>query len=202
MKIVEQSFEIYLFDPKQIMMDIESAARTCYKSEDKITEGSAEKLVKRLIDNDHTPMLEFGDIRVKFITDRGVTHELVRHRICNYAMESTRYCNYANDKFGNEITFIKPVFWDEDNKLYRQWLNTMSNIEKVYLDMIKEGAKAQEARSVLPNSLKTEIVVKANIAEWLHIFYRRTAPAAHPQMRALMIPLKEQFVKLLPIIFS
>ena len=202
MKIINQYYKIKSFDPEELIMDVESAARVCYKSEDKITKGSAEKLITNLINNGHEAMLEHASISVRFITDRGVTHEMVRHRLCAVAQESTRYCNYANDKFGNELTFIKPVFWNFDVEIYKVWLRAMQFSENTYLAMIKMGAKPQEARSVLPNSLKTEIVITANLREWRHIFYLRSAPAAHPQMRDLMIKLENQLIEMLPCVFG
>jgi thymidylate synthase (FAD) len=206
-KVISQSYEILTpIDGVAILKGIELAARTCYKSEGMITknEESAKKLVKKLVENEHFAMVEHGqNITVKFITDRGVSHELVRHRLASFAQESTRYCNYAKDSFGNEITVILPVL---DEKLYDEfmpiWINAMKTAEKEYLTLINLRYSPQLARSVLPNSLKTEIVVSANIREWRHILELRTSQAAHPQIRALMIPLLIEFKRRIPILFD
>jgi thymidylate synthase (FAD) len=202
-KIVEQSFEILSdIDDDKILRDIELAARTCYKSEDKISEDSHKKLVAKLIELNHSAMLEHAILRVKFITNRGVTHELVRHRLASYAQESTRYCNYSTNKFGNEISVIKPVWIDEKPQLKEIWLKAMENAEKSYLEMIKNGAVAQEARELLPIDTKTEIVVTTNIREWRHIFSLRCSSGAHPQIRVLMIGLRDELQKKIPILFD
>ena len=134
MNIIEQSVEV---DESQLSLDVmlklEKIARTCYKSEDKICEGSADKLITNLITRGHEAMLEHACVTVKVITDRGVTHEIVRHRIASYAQESTRYCNYGNDKFGGGITVIKPVFWKETEECYDHWLVAMHHAENQYL---------------------------------------------------------------------
>ena len=210
MKIIEQSFEIYPFDPKQIMIDIESAARTCYKSEDKITTDSAIKFVKGLLIRKHEAVIEHVSIAVKFICDRGVSHEIVRHRLASYCQESTRYCNYSNDKFGNELTFIEPCFWtDTGNEFdvlkaqkYGLWKEEMLSIEDRYFRLLEVGASPQEARSVLPNSLKTEIIMTANLREWRHFFKLRTAKEAHPQMREVACMALDELKKQIPVIFD
>lgn len=203
MKIIEQYFTV---DKSQltndIMLKIERIARTCYKSEDQIAPGTADALIAKLIARGHEAMLEHAIISVCAITDRGVSHEIVRHRISSFAQESTRYCNYSTGKFGNEITVIKPVYWDINSNAYNLWLTSMKVSEKFYLDMLQYGASAQEARAVLPNSLKTEIWITMNIREWRHFFNLRTTQAAHPQMRALVIPIQEKFKEKLPILFK
>jgi thymidylate synthase (FAD) len=202
-KIVEQSFEILSeIDNDRILRDIELAARTCYKSEDKISGDSHIKLVSKLIELNHSAMLEHAVLRVKFITNRGVTHELVRHRMASYAQESTRYCNYSKNKFGSEISVIKPVWTDEKPKLKKIWLKAMQNAEKSYMEMTENGALAQEARELLPIDTKTEIVVTANIREWRHIFALRCSKKAHPQIRKVMIDLREELKKKIPILFD
>lgn len=202
-KIIEQSFEILSdIDNDKILRDIELAARTCYKSEDKISTDSHKKLVAKLIEMNHFAMLEHAVLRVKFVTNRGVTHELVRHRLASYAQESTRYCNYSKDKFGSEISVIKPVWVDENPKLKEIWLKAMENAEKSYMEMIQNGAVAQQAREVLPIDTKTEIVVTANIREWRHIFTLRCSVKAHPQIRELMVGLREELKKKVAILFD
>ena len=183
---------------------IEKAARTCYKSEDKITEDgeSAKALIKRLISSGHEAMLEHSSLSVKFVVDRGVSHELVRHRLFSFAQVSQRYCNYSKDKFGNEITFIEPCFWGGDQFCYDLWLFACSKAEYYYLEMLKAGATPQEARTVLPNSTATEIVVTGNYREWRHFLKLRTDAAAHPQMREVTIPLLAELQQRIPIIFD
>jgi thymidylate synthase (FAD) len=199
--------------------EIELAARTCYKSEDKIDENSDIKLIEKLISSGHEAMLEFGpSITVKFVCDRGVSHELVRHRLCSFAQESTRYCNYSKDKFDNQITFIIPCWLKLEEGEYdfintemnfenllpgtEEWLAAVIADEENYNFLISKGWQPQQARSVLPNSLKTEIVVKANIREWRHIFVQRTSKKAHPQMRELMVPLLKHFQLMCPTLFN
>lgn len=207
MRIIEPSFIIEdEIDPKKIMGVIERAGRTCYKSENAISDGSAEKFISNILKRGHESVIEHEKITVRIICDRGVTHEIVRHRIASFSQESTRYCNYAKDKFGNELTFIKPCFWNEDSeedkKCYEVWKESMAFAEKNYNKLIEMGAKAEQARSILPNSLKTEIVVTMNLREWRHFFKLRHAPAAHPQMREVAGMILKEFKELLPAIFS
>ena len=193
-------------NPQAMMKTIERAGRTCYKSEHNISDGSAERFIASIIKRGHESVIEHEKITVRFICDRGVTHEIVRHRIASYSQESTRYCNYANDKFGNELTFIKPCFWDEtteDGKAKMElWKKSMQNIEDEYNKLIALGAKPEEARSILPNSLKTEIVVTMNLRSWRNFFKLRTAPAAHPQIRQIASALLDDLKIQLPVIFG
>lgn len=183
-----------------ILKHIEKAGRTCYKSENKISDESAKSFVKGIIKSGHESVIEHFSITVRFICDRGVSHELVRHRLASFSQESTRYVNYEK---ANEITIIKPCFWtDKKSDLYGHWLYSMEHAEKEYLYLIQHGATPQEARSVLPNSLKTEIVVTANLREWRTILKQRTAKAAHPQIREIMIPLLNELKERLPVIFD
>ncbi|MDH4320149.1 MAG: FAD-dependent thymidylate synthase [Desulfobulbaceae bacterium] len=139
-------------------------------------------------------------LAVKFITNRAVTHEIVRHRPCSFLQESQRYCRYSEDKFGSEVTFIKPMFFEEGSAEYRLWEQAMKDTEKIYLQLL-ETASPQAARTVLPNSCKTELIVFANLIEWAHIFRLRTTPAAEPSMREVMIPLVHAFSRLYPAQF-
>ena len=189
-------------DPKAITEKIERAGRTCYKSEGRIGDGSAEKFISSIISRGHESVLEHASVTVRLICDRGVTHEIVRHRIAAYSQESTRYCNYSGDKFGNEITVIRPFFWKDEPEKYAVWERAMEACEKAYNDLIALGASAQEARSVLPNSLKTELVMTMDIREWRHFLRLRTSSAAHPQMREIAIPLLEEFKRRLPVLFA
>lgn len=203
MKIIKASYEIMTpIDREYILKTIEKAGRVCYKSEDRITEESAGKFVKMLISRSHEAMIEHASITVKFIVDRGVSHELVRHRIASFAQESTRFCNYSKDKFGNEITVIEPCFNTWDQLLYDTWKESCEWAERYYFNLLNKGASPQEARSVLPNSLKTEVVMTANLREWRHFFKLRTAQAAHPQMREVTIPLLNELKEKLPEIFE
>lgn len=208
MKILNQSYEI-LFPAsldtttaREILQAIELAGRTCYKSEDRITETSASDFVKMIIKRGHESVLEHRSISVKFVVDRGVSHEIVRHRIASFSQESTRYCSYGNEKHGNSINVIdiSSHFKNPTSKLY--WESAMKFAEMTYLSMIENGESPQIARSVLPNSLKTEIVVTANLREWRTIFKQRCASGAHPQMQEVMKPLFEELCKFLPEIFE
>ncbi|HIX77581.1 MAG TPA: FAD-dependent thymidylate synthase [Candidatus Fusicatenibacter merdavium] len=203
MKIIEPYFEIMdELDGRKMLQKIEKIGRVCYKSEDLITEDSAEKFVGNILKRGHESVIEHEKISVKMVCDRGVTHEIVRHRVASYSQESTRYCNYQKDKFGNELTFIKPVFWSEDSEEYAVWKNMMQQCEDQYMKLIDLGASPQEARSILPNSLKTEIVVTMNLREWRHFFRLRTAGAAHPQMREIACMVLEEFRRQIPVVFD
>lgn len=194
------------FEGKEVLKLIEKVGRTCYKSEDKITDTSAVTFVKNIIKNGHEAVIEHFNITVRVVCDRGVTHEIVRHRMASYAQESTRYCNYGKDKFGNQITYIEPCFFDasteEGKKKYQIWKETMEYTEKKYLELIELGATPQEARSILPNSLKTELVMTMNLREWRHFYKLRTAKASHPQMREIAIPMLTKFKELIPVVFD
>jgi thymidylate synthase (FAD) len=203
MLIIPPSTEILdEIDPVRVMKNIERIGRICYKSEDRITGDSAEKFIKNIIKSGHESVIEHEKISVRFICDRGVTHEIVRHRIASYSQESTRYCNYTKEKFGSELTFIKPCFWSEDSSAYATWKQTMQAAEDAYNALIAGGATPEEARSVLPTSLKTEIAVTMDLREWRHFFKLRGAVRSHPQMREVVLPLLEEFKKLLPAIFG
>lgn len=209
MKVIKASYEILTaIDKATIYKQIETAARTCYKSEEQITEESAVKMIKGLVSRKHEAMLEHASITVKFIVDRGVSHEIVRHRLASYAQESTRYCSYNKDKFGHEITVIEPLFWEDqildNNTRYMIWKESCEQAEKAYLELLEIGAKPEEARCVLPNSLKTEIVVTMNIREWRHFLNLRAANAtgvAHPQIRQVAVPLLNELYSKLPELF-
>lgn len=203
MRVIKPSFEFMQeIEGKEMLRRLERAGRVCYKSEHKITEDSAEGFLAGIIKRGHESVLEHEKITVRIICDRGVTHELVRHRIASYSQESTRYCNYSNEKFGRELTLIKPCFWPEDDPRYRIWSEQMRQIENAYNRLTEAGATPQEARSILPNSLKTEIVATMNIREWRHFFKLRTAPAAHPQMREVAGMLLAEFQKKVPVLFD
>lgn len=170
-------------DAGQVMLErVELIGRTCYKSESKITESSARTFVQNLIKRGHESVLEHCSFSMRFTCDRGVSHEIVRHRLASYSQESTRYCNYSKEGFGHEITVIEPCFFFPGSRMYDRWKEICNDCEDAYFDLLEMGATPQQARSVLPNSLKTEVVMTANIREWRHFFRLRCNKAAHPQM--------------------
>ena len=275
MKLINSSVEVIEptgYTLQDIYKQIELAGRTCYKSEDNMTDTSAKDFVNRMVASKHYAMLEHGTVylkftdnavrtmiidhikydeylyddytynkysdinsrsnvgntdwyvttnyrvlvennwlddlqylcepteyhekrtTVRFICDRGVSHELVRHRVFSFAQESTRYCNYSKDKFGKELTFIKPSWWkEEDNEVATLYIQPWRNIENCYLTLIENGIKPQDARAILPNALKTEVVMTGFESDWDHFFELRCAKAAHPDMQKLANELKEQF---------
>ena len=228
MKIVEPKYEI-LTDISEggikELQQIERVARICYKSEDKITPDgeSAKKLVGFLVKQGHEAMLEHSQLSVLFTCDRGIANELVRHRIASFAQESTRYCNYAGEKFGGELSFIRPHYipcepkekaiktassseelkkLETDYQIHNAWFWACDDAEKSYKTLMANGMRPEQARCVLPLCLKTEIVVTANYREWRNIFKLRTPVAAHPQMRELMCPLLLDVQKKIPVVFD
>lgn len=203
MRIIEPSVEILTpIDGEAILKMLEAVGRTCYKSEYKIHEGSAEKFISNIVKRGHEAVIEHYNITVKFICDRGVTHEIVRHRLASYCQESTRYCNYANDKFNGEITVIKPMFLEVGTDGWELWHDACAMAEKFYFDLLDFGCTPQEARAVLPNSLKTELVMTANIREFRHFFNLRCSKAAHPQMREVANMLLREFKERIPVLFD
>ena len=208
MKIIKPDVEfITPIDGATVLKQLEKCGRVCYKSEDKITEDSAGQFVAGIIKRGHEAVLEHCSFTVKFICDRGVSHEIVRHRMASYCQESTRYCNYSKGKFGEEITVIGPCFFndghsDQDNENYLKWEAAMKDAEAWYMELLQNGATLQEARSVLPNSLKTEVVMTANIREWRHFLKLRCSPAAHPQMREVALILLDKVHDLIPVCFD
>lgn len=189
-------------DGEQILKHIEACGRVCYKSEAKITSDSCLKFVRSIIERGHEAVIEHFSLTVKFICDRGVSHEIVRHRLASFCQESTRYCNYAKDQFDGHIAVIKPIFFDENTYGYKCWKVACETAEMEYFALINAGCKPQQARAVLPNSLKTEVVMTANLREWRHFFKLRTAKAAHPQMREIAIPLLQEMKERIPVIFD
>ena len=237
MNIIRASYQIMKPDldapdaAMKVYQDIEESGRVCYQSEAAMTEESGEKFVRTMVRNGHDAMLEHTTMKVRFTVDRGVSHELVRHRLCSFAQESTRYCNYSKNKFGNEITVIEPCFFrsipenvrmDLQKMLpgelvmneacrsdictqYSIWLNSCRQAEKAYFNLLLLGATPQEARTVLPNSLKTTIDVTADMREWRNIFKLRAAGehgTPHPQMLEVMVPLRNECRMKLPALFD
>lgn len=205
MKTVKQHFIIEdEIDGARILKNIERYGRTCYKSEDKITENSAANFVKMILKSGHESVIEHEKITVRVFCDRGVSHEIVRHRIGSYSQESTRYCNYSPTGKVGVMQLIEPFFFlgDENQEKYFVWKEAMEQSEKAYNKLIELGATPQEARSVLPNSLKVEIVVTYNLREWRHFLKERTSKRAHPQIREIAFPILKKFQELIPVIFD
>lgn len=203
MKIIQPTVEfITPVDGGVILRRIEQCGRVCYKSEGKAKDGSAEAFCRNIIKRGHEAVLEHCSFTVKFIVDRGVSHEIVRHRLAAYCQESTRYCNYSGEQFGGEICVIKPCFFNEGTEAYRLWKDACEKAEYAYFHLLDEGCSPQQARAVLPNSLKTEVVMTANIREWRHFFKLRCAPAAHPQIREVATQLLRESRKKIPVLFD
>jgi thymidylate synthase (FAD) len=201
MKIIDPSYEIISpIDRPYIMKHLEAIGRTCYKSEDKITDESAGPFIRGIIKSGHEAMIEHFSFSVRFVVNRAFTHEIVRHRIASFAQESQRYVNYGKEKHGSEITFIRPTYHD-NKKLMKHWTKGMTQAEKIYFLMLKDGARPQDARDVLPNSTKTEIVVTCNLREWRTIFSLRADKPAAPVMREIMVPFLKDMKDRLPDIF-
>ena len=203
MKIIKPDVQfITPIDGATILKRLEQCGRVCYKSEAKITDTSAPAFVAGIIKRGHEAVLEHCSFTVKFICDRGVSHEIVRHRVASYCQESTRYCNYSKEGFGSEITVIKPCFLHPYTDGFNLWEEGCLFAEQTYFNLLECGCSPQEARSVLPNSLKTEVVMTANIREWRHFLKLRCSPAAHPQMREVALILLDKLHSLIPVCFD
>jgi len=206
MKIVKQYYGWeWKPEPEIALKRIERAARTCYKTENMmdVSPEQSDEFLSRIMGRGHLSVIEHSDASVRFITNRGVTHELVRHRIAAYSQESTRYCNYSNDKFDNQLTFVRPSTWSEYSEECRKlWMDAIEQDEERYLQLVLIGLSPQQARGILPNDLKTEIVMSANFREWNHVFNLRCSKGAHPDIRNLMLPLLKEFAILYPPIFD
>ena len=200
MKIVKPSVML-VFESRQaeLLRKIEMAGRTCYKSEMKTTENSAEQFVRNLIRRGHESVLEHVNLTFRIICDRGVSHELVRHRMASYSQESTRYCNYSGDSFGGEITVVEPSWASPGDQTYEVWRKSCAFAEMAYFDLLSIGCYPQEARAVLPNSLKTEVVMTANIREWRHFLKLRLVKGAHPDMRVIAKYVLDVFLSFYPV---
>lgn len=203
MKIIEPAAEIITpINGREILKHIELCGRVCYKSEDRITDASAETFCKNIVKSGHEAVLEHYSITVRFICDRGISHEIVRHRLASYCQESTRYCNYSKDKFGGEITVIRPEHFVPGSDSYEKWKESCMEAEHAYFCLLRDGKTPQEARSVLPSSLKTELIMTANLREWRHFFRLRCSASAHPQIRQIAIPLLKEFKEEIPVVFD
>ena len=203
MKIIKPKVEfITPLNGEVIMRRLEECGRVCYKSEARIGEGSAEKFLAGVVKRGHEAVLEHCSFTVKFTCDRGVTHEIVRHRMASYCQESTRYCNYSGDAFGNEITVVEPCYATPGTADYECWKEACSEAEDAYFSLLEYGWSPQEARAVLPNSLKAELVMTANIREWRHFLRLRCSKAAHPQIREVALMLLDACYKEMPVLFE
>lgn len=199
MKIISPDFVfVDSINGNAILKKLEAAGRTCYKSENKMTEDSAANFVRNLIKRGHESVLEHVSITVRIITDRGISHEIVRHRLASYSQESTRYCNYKD----KEIEFVLPYDIDPETKIFDYWKLSCQASETDYKVLIAEGVAPQTARSVLPNCLKTELVMTCNLREWRHFFKMRCAPGAHPDMKYLATIMLQDFQEKIPVVFD
>ena len=201
MRIVKPYVIVEKFDGVQVMKRIERACRTCYRSEGKITEDSYKNLIKNCLNRGHESVLEHEKVTVRIYNDIGSYKDLTRHRFASFSVESTRYCSYDKDKYGNEISFMDPVYI-EDEKVYEVWKKTMQDIENSYLEMKKLGATTDMCRNILPHSTAAEYTMTANIREWKHIFELRANNHVHPAIRQVMIPLLKYFKEQMPDIFG
>lgn len=213
MKIIEPKIWVEAYDPIKIMRNLERACRTCYRSEDLITEDSYKRLLKNCINRGHESILEHEKITVRMVCDVGVYKDLTRHRFGSFSIESTRYCNYGKDKFENEIKFIKPVFYvdswmgknddlTKEECISLHWYETMNHIEEAYMLMSEDGAAPDQMRMILPHSTAAEVTMTANIREWRHILDLRTKKMTHPAIRQLLIPLLLKFQYTMPELFG
>lgn len=205
MKVVKPDWRIVALteaDPTLLMKHLEAMGRICHQSEDAITENSYVKFLRGLIKIGHESVLEHASVTSVVICDRGITHEIVRHRIAAYCQESTRYCNYSKGKFGNEITVVEPPFWDHKDPEYQIWYDACAQTEAAYFELLGRGCTPQKARDVLPNSLKTQIAITMNIREWRHFFRLRCAKDAHPQMIEIARKGLVEFCDYFPCLFE
>lgn len=204
MKLILPSVEVISpIDGNVIMKHLESCGRVCYKSEDLVKDGSADIFVSKIIKSAHESVIEHHSITVKFTCSRACSHQLVRHRLASYSQESQRYCNYTRDKFGGDIIFIQPQQfnnWDTDTQTTFKHSLMLSEIN--YNLLISKGLVAQDARNILPNACKTEVMVTMNLRNWRHFFKERTSKHAQDEIRFLAIELLTEFKKELPVIFG
>lgn len=198
MKIIEPSFRILHIQDNALDV-IESAARICYASE---PQGNRGAFLKNLIERGHMTPFEQASATIKIVCDRGVMAELTRHRLASFNVQSTRYCNFSKGKFGGEITVVRPSSWNVGSAPYEEWAQHMLACEKAYLSLLEKGSTPQEARSVLPNSLATEIQMTVNFRELRHILKLRCSNTAHPDMRRLMLPMLEELKQRVPVVFD
>ena len=202
MKLVDPVLYVEDYDGKKIMHRIERACRTCYRSENLITEESYKVLLKNCLNRGHESILEHEKISIRMICDIGVYKDLTRHRFASFSIESTRYCNYGKDKYDNQIKFIKPAHIEEGTEIYDLWKKSLEQIEESYVKMSELGAKPDQLRMLLPHSTAAEVNMTCNIREWRHILSLRCAKMTHPTIRQLMIPLLIKFKQDMPELFG
>ena len=206
MKVIEQYSEIIPvgdgYNGYDIIEHLEKVGRTCYKSTDKITEGSAEKFIRGIVKSGHGSVIEHFSLTVRFVTSRDVTHQIVRHRLASFAQESQRYVNYTLDRFGSEIVFIKPVYLEENTPPYNVWKSSCEIAESSYFNLVESGLTAEEARAVLPNCCKTELIMTANLRELRHFFEVRCNNHAQLPIRLLALDLLDQMHHYVPVVFE
>lgn len=213
MKIIDPKIEVEKYDGVKIMKNIERACRTCYRSENSITDTSYKNLLKNCINRGHESVLEHEKVTVRMICDIGVYKDLTRHRFGSFSIESTRYCAYDKDKFGGELVLIQPLFFSPlpEDKIFPDtkeemitidWFESMYAVENSYLSMRSAGATPDECRMILPHSTAAEVTMTANIREWKHILELRANSHAHPSVQQLMIPLLLNFKENMPEIFD
>lgn len=198
-RFVRQEWQIEFATP-DMLEAIERVGRTCYRSELKAAENTAPKFVRMLISRGHESPLEFAQIVVRIVCDRGISHQLVRHRLASYAQESTRYCNYASERFGCQVTLIEPTHWPQ--KMLGFYMPAAEAAAQGYLTAIDAGVPAEIARDLLPTATATQIVMECNVRQWRHVFRERTVKAAHPRMRDLMRPMLREFRDRFPVVFD
>ena len=202
MIIIKPEIQVEEFSGIKIMKNIERACRTCYRSEDKITEDSYKKLITNCINRGHESVMEHEKITVRMVCDIGVYKDLTRHRFGSFSIESTRYCSYNKDKFGNQIKVIEPVNIPENTDMYKLWEETMQSIENNYMKMAQCGATPDQLRMILPHSTSAEVTMTCNIREWRHILSLRCSKMAHPSIRQILIPLLLYFKQEMPYLFN
>jgi len=197
MKIKKEKVEIVdRINGQKILEKLERIGRISHKSEEKISKGSAEKFIKKLLQLKHESVLEHEKITVKIVCDRGISHEIVRHRIASYTQESTRYCAYK------ELEIILPQEIKDNKEAKKLFLESIKQIEKNYLELLSLGIKPEIARNILPHALKTELYCTFNLREWRHIFELRCSENAHPQIRRIFLKILKIFQKKIPVIFD
>ena len=201
MRLVEPWIKVENFDGVKIMKRIERACRTCYRSEDKISEESYKNLLTNCLNRGHESVLEHEKITVRIYSDIGTYKDLTRHRFASFSVESTIYCSYNKDKYGNEIAVVNPVYM-EDKEVFETWKKAIEDMEKAYMKMKELGASTDMCREVLPHSTAAEYTMTANIREWKHILELRTTNHVHPAIRQVLIPLLLLFKEQMPEIFG
>lgn len=202
MKIIQPWVQVKEFDGVAMMKNLELAAKQCYRTQGNITDTSYKHFLKNCLSRGHESVIEHEKVSIRMCCDIGVYKDLTRHRHASFSIESTRYCNYSKDKFGNELTFIKPCNIDDSSELYSNWVGAMNFIEKEYIAMSTNGATPDQLRLILPHSTAAELYMTANIREWRHIFSLRAQKETHPAVQQVMIPLLLYFIKQMPELFE